>query len=408
MTSTLTRNQQNPIVASNSKPASSPRATPEPVSTRPAAESSPRPSVDAHYLAHDARNWLTVLQVYCDLLKTCDADTPPTRGGMRPSRVPAQNSQRRHPDGHKYSMRENSIHPDQRRQWIEELATAVERGHGLVASLLDSIEGSESRREPQQPSSPKDGREPLAALGAPGPDVAARRSTNQHSYNQRASDTRTAEQPSAKQPSADRRSTDRHCTDRRWPASVVVTPAVPPLDLADAVRRRIPVLQRLAGTHIHVEADAPDTSGKAALAETDFERILHNLVLNAIEAMPNGGRLRIVLRSGNRSAGSPAGTTAKRPGDRRASTGSNQGSRKASSRTVLLRVYDTGDGIPRERLPDIFQAGVSGKPERAERHQRRGFGLASVRELTERAGGAVRVRSHPGKGSCFEIELPRV
>jgi signal transduction histidine kinase len=58
----------------------------------------------ASHLAHDARNWLTVLQVYCDLLRTSGAVA------------------------------------DQGRNWIDELSNAVERGQGLVTSLLDSAQ----------------------------------------------------------------------------------------------------------------------------------------------------------------------------------------------------------------------------------------------------------------------------
>ena len=63
-------------------------------------------SAAASHLAHDARNWLTVLQVYCDLLRSSGAVA-----------------------GHG-------------RTWIDELSNAVERGQGLVTSLLDSAQNS--------------------------------------------------------------------------------------------------------------------------------------------------------------------------------------------------------------------------------------------------------------------------
>lgn len=93
--------QQKPNRSARTQPS---EATPE--QSRKAA---------ASHLAHDARNWLTVLQVYCDLLRT--------------SGTVAGNG----------------------RTWIEELSNAVERGQGLVASLLDSVQAG----APLQPSSPQ-------------------------------------------------------------------------------------------------------------------------------------------------------------------------------------------------------------------------------------------------------------
>ncbi len=75
-----------------------------PVATRRAAAAEKSGAASASYLAHDTRNWLTVLQMYCDLLRT-------------PGAVAS---------GHQ--------------NWIDELSGAVERGQELVASLLDSVQ----------------------------------------------------------------------------------------------------------------------------------------------------------------------------------------------------------------------------------------------------------------------------
>ncbi len=314
----------------------------------PAGETRKLRTTDTNYLAHDARNWLTVLQVYCDLLRTSGAVA----------------------DGYQ--------------NWIEELSSAVERGHGLVASLLDSA----------GEASPMSG--PLkSTLGDFDPDD----------------------------------SDPEVIPDRRWPAATIAAPMAESLDLAAAITRRLPLLRGLAGGQIHVEIDVPANAGKVALSESTFERILHNLVSNAIEAMPQGGRLRIALRRGNRpidrpsSAVGPESLPFKRSksdarpgtfkagawtdGDRRSGR-TSQVSASPTFKTLLLRVHDTGDGIQPEHLRSIFEVGVSGKTAREDDAQPRGFGLAIVRELTQRAGGAVRVRSHPGSGSCFEIELPRI
>ena len=146
------------------------------------------------------------------------------------------------------------------------------------------------------------------------------------------------------------------------------------------------MFERLAGNAIQIDFHAAADAGSVAMTESAFERILLNLVGNAIDAMPGGGRLRIALARGQRSR-------ARR-------------SRQPAPRTLLLRVSDTGVGIAADRLPYIFDPGTSTKTE--DDSSLHGFGLAIVRELTERAAGTVRVASAPGAGSCFEIELPRL
>jgi signal transduction histidine kinase len=236
-----------------------------------AAPEEPRATA-ASYLAHDARNWLTVLQVYCDLLRSSDAVV------------------------------------GKGRMWIEELSHAVERGQGLVMSLLDSAEASAA-----QPSTP-----PLAAQ------------------------------------------------EKK------------PLNLGEALQRRLPLFQKMAGSRIQVEARIATQTGTTALQETELDRVLLNLVRNAIDAMPQGGRLTIELE----------------PGD------------SSHRRSLVLRVSDTGEGIPADILTHIFDSGFSTKPTSCDPHPERGFGLAIVRELTLGAGGSVRVRSRIGHGTCFTIELP--
>ena len=238
----------------------------------PKAASGKPEVVEAVHLAHDAHNWLTVLQLYCDLLRT--------------SGVVVGNGQ----------------------QWIDELSSAIERGHGLVDSLLDSVQSAGS---PHRGS-----REVVASLA--------------------------------------------------------------PLALAAAIERRIPLLREMAGSRIRVEAKTVADDGPTALQEPEFERILLNLVRNSIEAMPQGGMLRIALEQGHSETG----------------------------RFVVLRVSDTGSGIAPESLPYIFNAEFSTKRTSADPLLGRGFGLAIVRELTMGAGGSVHVRSRVGHGTSFEIELP--
>ncbi len=227
----------------------------------------------ANHLAHDARNWLTVLQVYCDLLRNSGA----VAGNGR--------------------------------TWIEELSNAVERGQGLVTSLLDSAQNS----TPLEPS-------PVKSAAA-GPKT---------------------------------------------------------LDLASVIQSREPLFRQMAGGTIRVESKIVAHAKTTALQEVEFDRILLNLVRNAIDAMPQGGRLTIELEH--------EGASERRP--------------------LVLHVSDTGNGIPADILPSIFDSGFSTKVTKQPTKCGRGYGLAIVRELTLAAGGSMRVRSRIGHGTCFTIELP--
>jgi signal transduction histidine kinase len=138
------------------------------------------------------------------------------------------------------------------------------------------------------------------------------------------------------------------------------------------------LFQQMAGSTILVESRTVAHAKTTAMRELEFDRILLNLVRNGIDAMPQGGRLTIALEHGVASEGG----------------------------CLVLRVSDTGNGIPADTLPHIFESGFSTKSTAQHPKSGHGYGLAIVRELTLAAGGSVRVRSQIGHGSCFMIELP--
>jgi len=108
-----------------------------------------------------------------------------------------------------------------------------------------------------------------------------------------------------------------------------------------------------------------------------FRQVLSNLVVNAKDSMPNGGRL--VLRT--RHVPAPDGVHG----------------------LVRILVADTGGGISRELLQTMFEPFVSTKGEKGT-----GLGLWIVKGIVENHGGKLRVRSREGKGSIFTLELPVV
>jgi two-component system CitB family sensor kinase len=77
---------------------------------------------------------------------------------------------------------------------------------------------------------------------------------------------------------------------------------------------------------------------------------------------------------------------------------------RAEGRTAVLRVRDTGPGVPAEQRELIFTDGWSTKEPPA--HRERGIGLSLVRRLAERQGGSAQVSEAQGGGAEFTIVLP--
>jgi signal transduction histidine kinase len=116
----------------------------------------------------------------------------------------------------------------------------------------------------------------------------------------------------------------------------------------------------------------------------DLTRILVNLVKNAAEAMPGGGRIQVSLRQKNAEAGVP--------------------------RWLLLAVEDCGPGIPERDLERIFETGYSTQPieNRADgwAAAHRGLGLSITRSIVEAVGGRICAANRTPTGARLTIELP--
>jgi signal transduction histidine kinase len=143
------------------------------------------------------------------------------------------------------------------------------------------------------------------------------------------------------------------------------------LDMNDLVRRTLQLLGKyLESSGVAVAAELDDVPVCVA-NDNALRQILLNLVTNAVQAMPRGGRL--VVRTGRRAP------------DR-----------------VRLEVQDTGVGIPQAHLKDIFNPFFTTKAP----GQGTGLGLFVVHAILQRYGGEVRVASELGVGTTFTVELP--
>jgi signal transduction histidine kinase len=199
----------------------------------------------------------------------------------------------------------------------------------------------------------------------------------------------------------------------------------PLCDLGTEIERRRGMLSVLLGPRIAFEIECLPCSGLIRLEPMDLGRILVNLIRNAGEAMPNGGRVRISVQQGGDSSFLPEAVPGVLPHVRHdiVPTLNNRGAGK----TVLLCIQDNGPGMDSEILGHIFDKGFSTKTGRGalgrgasteETNQSetgaglettpssRGLGLGIVRSLVEAAGGQLRVVSRPGAGTRFEIEFP--
>jgi heavy metal sensor kinase len=146
-----------------------------------------------------------------------------------------------------------------------------------------------------------------------------------------------------------------------------------PFDLSQVARQCVDLVRPLAARReIKINCDLP-----AVQCFGDPERIsqvVTNLLTNAIEFNRDQGEIRISVAADKSSA--------------------------------LLKLADTGDGIPAEDLPHIFERFYRVDKSRSRRQGRTGLGLAICRAIVDAHGGALEVFTQPGVGSIFTLKLP--
>jgi len=148
-----------------------------------------------------------------------------------------------------------------------------------------------------------------------------------------------------------------------------------PIQLNDVIAQAVSLTQprwrdqsQAAGRTIELDTDlaqVPPIAGR----DSDLRDVLANLILNAVDAMPSGGRLTVRSRS--------------------------------VGEHVIVEVSDTGTGMPAEIRQRVFEPFFTTKGESGT-----GLGLALVHNIVERHGGEVHVASAEGHGTTFTIRLP--
>lgn len=144
------------------------------------------------------------------------------------------------------------------------------------------------------------------------------------------------------------------------------------VDVNALLRKTLQLMQRSLQNHgVRVHTEFGDV-GLCVANQNALRQVFLNLITNAVQAMPNGGELRI----------------------RTASVGNDR---------IRMDVADTGVGIPPEHMRDIFNPFFTTK----EPGQGTGLGLSVVHSVVKRFHGEIRVRSEVNRGTTFTIELPR-
>ncbi|HEY7392000.1 MAG TPA: ATP-binding protein [Bryobacteraceae bacterium] len=158
------------------------------------------------------------------------------------------------------------------------------------------------------------------------------------------------------------------------------------LDLNETVGGMVQMLRPIIGEHLDVRTSCAADLGKTMADAGEMEQVLMNLVLNARDAMPQGGN--ITIKTCNTEV----------------SEAEAEGHGIAPGQYVMLTVSDTGHGIEPAMLDRLWEPFFTTKPE----GKGTGLGLNTVRKIIGEYHGAVWVESVVGEGATFIVYLPRV
>ncbi len=158
------------------------------------------------------------------------------------------------------------------------------------------------------------------------------------------------------------------------------------LDLNQTLTKLLPLLARLAGENVEVTLELHPEIAVVHANPVQMEQVIMNLVLNARDALPFGGELRI-------------GTACME--QKMSDISSRQDS--CTGRTIMLWVTDNGLGMDEETQQRIFEPFFTTKGF----GKGTGLGMSIVQGIIAQSGGSIEVHSQSGKGTTFRIYLPQ-
>jgi PAS domain S-box-containing protein len=157
------------------------------------------------------------------------------------------------------------------------------------------------------------------------------------------------------------------------------------LNLNAAIQEMDPMLRSLICDNIELTCDLSADLWSVEADRGQIEQVLMNLVVNAIDAMPNGGTLAIRTTNVEIETPPAEGAFTLEPG-----------------RYVMLIVQDTGRGMDPETLSHIFEPFFTTK----DKSKGTGLGLSTVYGIVQQSNGYITASSHEGQGTVFKIYLP--
>ena len=158
------------------------------------------------------------------------------------------------------------------------------------------------------------------------------------------------------------------------------------VSLNDTVSGMLDLLQRTLGGSIWIETEKDPNLRNALVDATQTEMIILNLAINARDAMPNGGTLRLITANETITA-RPSRPEDPEPGD-----------------YVVLTIRDSGCGMPPEVLAKAFEPFFTTK----DVGKGSGLGLAQVFGFAKQSGGGVAIETAEGQGTAVKVYLPGV
>jgi len=177
-----------------------------------------------------------------------------------------------------------------------------------------------------------------------------------------------------------------------------------PTDLNNVVLGMLGLLTSTLGREIRIETTLARGLWPALVDPNQVESAILNLALNARDAMPNGGMLRISTLNLGIGEAPTVSTPGHAAGGAVASAdGLAMQVPAPAGDYVTIRVSDTGTGMPADVLSRVFEPFFTTKPT----GRGSGLGLSQVHGLAAQSGGEIRVESEPGLGTTVSLLLPR-
>ena len=159
------------------------------------------------------------------------------------------------------------------------------------------------------------------------------------------------------------------------------------LALGAVIEDLAPLLRRVVPDNIELRVFAREVTGHVQADASQLEQVCMNLILNARDALPDGGTITIEIQDVHLDDDYIQLRPEAKRGDH-----------------VVISVTDTGEGIPQEAIPRIFEPFYTSRSSSGGT----GLGLASVHGIVKQSGGHILVYSELGQGTTFKVYLPAV